>query len=115
MEVSLTPQLQAQALQFNSTNAVQLYDDTLGAEEGLSILSVLSTQEGLGNTLNNQIKIDLISILNEIKDTDQLSLAEALKLELVLSVLNEQAVNGNTHVSLTDFYSVLFLLSVLIF
>ena len=117
MTISFAPQVQTEALQslnFNASNAIQLYDNTLGTDDALSILSVLQTQEGLGSTLFNKINVDLISILNEIKETDDLSLNEALKLELVFNLIDQNPQTNGVG-SLTDFYAVLYLLSVLIF
>lgn len=117
MTISFAPQVQTEALQsinFNASNAIQLYDNTLGTDDVLSIISVLQTQEDLGSTLFNKVNIDLISILNEVKDNDELTLNEALKLELVFNLL-EQNPQSNGVTSLTDFYAVLYLLSVLIF
>lgn len=117
MTISFAPQVQTEALQsinFNASNAIQLYDNTLGTDDALSILSVLQTQEGLGSTLFNKVNVDLISILNEIRENDELSLNEALKLELVFYLI-QQNPESNGVTNITDFYAILYLLSVLIF
>lgn len=115
MEIISTPLLTPQTIQgfgFNQANAISIFDNTLG-NNGLNVISnIFGDQINLQSGFYDNIKIDLISILNEVKDNDILSIKDLLKLELAFSILEQQ---DNPNVSLLDFFAVLYLLSVLIF